>query len=57
MTCNNMTGITGSLKLDEYGDRQEGNYNFWQLRVNNSKKEWYIKYRYNSLLGVIENIQ
>lgn len=52
-----MTGITGSLKLDEYGDRQEGNYNFWQLRVNNSKKEWYIKYRYNSLLGVIENIQ
>lgn len=40
-------GITGSLKLDKYGDREQDNYQFWMLR-NKGTNQWYLQYFYDS---------
>ena len=55
--CNSNSGITGTLELDEFGDRKAGNYNFWQLRKVDSKNEWFIKYIYSSKTDELIEIQ
>ncbi|MFA5512541.1 MAG: ABC transporter substrate-binding protein [Candidatus Kapaibacterium sp.] len=55
--CSTNTGITGALELDEYGDRKDGVYNFWQVRKTNNVNEWYVSYKYNTKTGLLEEVQ
>ncbi len=36
------SGATGSTKLNEYGDRQNGNFDYWGIRKSGNAYEWII---------------
>jgi len=39
-------GVTGPVILNDAGDRQYGNYDFWQIRADGEAFEWYKAARY-----------
>jgi len=54
-TANMNFGATGWTRLDEAGDRVDGDFDFWVLRTGeNGKPEWVVAYHYNSLADTIE---
>ena len=54
-TANINFGATGWTRLDEAGDRSDGDFEFWALRPGaNGKPEWVVACHYNSLADTIE---
>jgi branched-chain amino acid transport system substrate-binding protein len=54
-TANINFGATGWTRLDEAGDRTDGDFEFWALRSGASgKPEWFVVCHYNSLADTIE---
>lgn len=54
-TANINFGATGWTRLDDAGDRSDGDFEFWALRPGeNGKPEWVVACHYNSLSDTIE---
>jgi branched-chain amino acid transport system substrate-binding protein len=54
-TANHYFGATGWTRLDDVGDRADGDFDFWALRPgSNGQPEWKVVCHYNSLSNIIE---
>jgi branched-chain amino acid transport system substrate-binding protein len=54
-TANHYFGATGWTRLDQAGDRVDGDFDFWALRPgSNGQAEWSVVCHYNSLSKIIE---
>ncbi len=51
------TGITGSLKLDSYGDRLNGTYDFWGVFAREGSYVWEIVARYDTETGTLTDVE
>jgi branched-chain amino acid transport system substrate-binding protein len=50
------SGITGKLDLDSFGDRLYGNYDFWKIKKNGLKYDWYKTAVYLTDTDILEII-
>jgi branched-chain amino acid transport system substrate-binding protein len=50
-TASNYTGLTGSMALNEAGDRSIGNYDFWSVCKRNNQFTWIRTYSYTAAAG------
>jgi len=54
-TAKHYFGATGWTRLDEAGDRVDGDFDFWALRpTSNGQPEWKVVCHYNSLTKMME---
>lgn len=51
------TGITGPLKLDSYGDRLNGIYDFWGVFEREGAYVWEIVARYDTMTGTLTDVE
>jgi branched-chain amino acid transport system substrate-binding protein len=53
LQASNFFGVTGNTRLNENGDRAEGNYDFWAIRPIGPALDWRKTAQYNSATGVL----
>ena len=51
--ANGYLGVSGVINLDENGDRQNVNYDFWGVKMVNGAPEWYRSASYNTKTEVV----